>query len=263
MPLAPQRHTAAPSRLGSTIAGGLALALMLAGCATSQAAAPAPSGTEEVEVAQDLGGESLSGTGPTAQFPDGLDIVIPTGAQSVTVDFECTTGRFGVELGDSMMLGQTPANGTCGGLQQLAWPLTEQTDPVLHITVGDGVAWTAETRFSTAAFAWDDAVTADCETFSEIYSALINADTGYSFYQKVDAEEWETRVDDAAAALSDAANAAKSDLGEQFSALAAVVSDPSRTVGNAMAGAAAPIDAIHLACNRNQTPIVTVAEFGG
>lgn len=266
MPLALMRRTdGAATRLGSTIAGGFALALMLAGCATPAPhdAAPAPSATQEAVVAEDLGGESLSGTGPTAPFPDGLDIVIPAGAQSVTVDFECTAGMYQVELGDSMMLGQSPLSGACGAMQELAWPLTEKTDPVLHIAVSDGVEWTVETRVSTAPFVRDETVTADCETFSEIYSALVSADTGYSFYQTVDAEDWQARVDQAGTALSDAADAAASDLGEQFSAVAAVVSAPTRTAGNSMAGAEEAIAAIHLACNRNQTPVVTVSEFGG
>lgn len=189
--------------------------------------------------------------------------MIPAGAQSVTIDFECTTGDFQIELGDSMMLGQSPLGGTCGEVQQLAWPLTERTDPVLHVAVEDGVEWTAETRFSTAAFRADEAITVDCATFSEIYSALVSADTGFTFYETVDADDWQSRIDAAAAALSDAAETAQSDLGEQFSAVAVVVSDRSRTVGNSMAGAEAPLAAVHRACNLNQTPVITTSEFGG
>lgn len=260
-----RRYDARQTRLrASVLLGGAALSLLLGGCATAapQAAGsgPAPSAAGATEP---TAGESLSGVGPTAPFPAGLDLEIPEGTRSATIEFECSTGRFQVELGDSMMLGQSPVSGTCGEAGQMSWPVTEQTAPVLHIMVDEGVEWTAEARFSPDDFTFDQAITADCKAFSLAYSALFNADTGYSHYQAFDAAEWTTRVDDAAAQLGVAAAASTSALGEQFSAVQGIVADPARVVGSALAGTETPIGLILQACDANQTPVVTTAEFGG
>lgn len=248
-------------RPAAVLPGVLTIAMAVSGCATGDVET-APAAGSATTPAAALDGESVSGTGPTG-FP-GVDFEIPAGARSVVIAFDCEGGgAFSVELGDSMMLGQAPAGGTCDGTQQLSWPVTEQTGPTLSVTVGEGVTWTASPTFSDAEFARDDALAADCDRFSEIHSALINADTGYTHYGAFPASEWETRVDEATADLDALAAAAQSELGTAFAELKGIVDDPDRAVGAVLNGTEEPVGVIILACNANQTPVITHAEFGG
>ncbi|MHC2998469.1 hypothetical protein OB08_04005 [Microbacterium sp. HJ5] len=205
----------------------------------------------------------MSGTGSTPEFP-GVDFPIPAGAQSVVIAFSCNGGEhFSVELGDSMALGQAPLSGTCDGTRSLTWPVSEQTGATLYVVVADGVDWMAAPTFLTAPFAYDEALTADCASFAEISSALFNADEGFTTYQAFGEDEWRARVDAASADLQELAEAAESELADEFSDLQGIVADPARTPGAWVAGTEGANAAIQQACNANQTPVVTVAEFGG
>lgn len=205
----------------------------------------------------------ISGTGPTV-FP-GADFPLPGDARSVVIDFECVGGGpFSVELGDSMMLGQAPLSGTCDGATQLAWPVTERTGPTLHVVVNEGVDWVATARFSTEEFAFDAAITADCQGFSGVWSALQNADTGYNDYNAFDAAEWNSRVDEALDDLEMLVASSQSRLGDTFAQFRNIVTDPAPTVGAVMTAAARePIVSISQACDANQTPLILQGEFGG
>lgn len=207
--------------------------------------------------------ESASGTGPTV-FP-GVDFPIPADARSVVVDFDCAGGgTFSLELGDSMMLGQAPLSGTCDGTTQLAWPVTERTGPTLYVVVSEGVDWVATPTFSSEEFAFDAAITADCEGFSNVWSALQNADTGYTDYNAFDAAEWTSRVDRALDDLESLAASSQSRLGDTFAQFQSVVTDPAPTVGSVMTAAARDtIGSITQACDANQTPLILKGEFGG
>ena len=241
------------------------LALMLGGCASRAVGAdPATAVTEPHGSAVASVGEAVSGTGPTETFP-GVEFPVPEDARSVVVEFECAGGGpFWVELGDSMMLGQAPLSGTCDGKTRLAWPVTERTGSTLGVGVGEDVGWVATPTFSTEDFVYDPALTADCASFSEIYSALSNADIGLTHYQAFSEGDWSVRVDRAAADLADLATSAQSSLGPAFGELQGVVSDPGRTVGVALNDVAqGSLGVITAACNMNQTPLVVVAEFGG
>ncbi|MDX2375430.1 hypothetical protein M4I32_01265 [Microbacterium sp. LRZ72] len=243
----------------------VALAVMLlSGCASRVAGtvADAASATPE-PTAADPGPSAVSGEGPT-EFP-GVDFAIPDEAASVVVEFECTGGGdFSVELGDSMMLGQAPVTGSCAGTQELSWPITAETGPTLYVVVPEGVEWVATPEFSASAFAEDEALTGECEQFSEVYSALVNADTGYTQYDAFDATEWASRVDAAAAGLETLAAEAPSMRAEAYAQIEQAVSDSGRTVGAALSPETqGPIGEIMRACNGNQTPVVIAAEFGG
>jgi len=173
-------------------------------------------------------------------------------------------GNFSVEIGDSMMLGQAPLSGTCDGASELSWPISERTGPTLSVIVPEGIEWVATPTFSTEEFASDFDLKSDCGQFSDVYSALMNADTGYTHYNAFDAAEWTSRVDRAAAELDTLATAAQSPLGDALTQVYTVVSDPGRTVGSVLtADAQAPIGEISEACNANQTPLILKAEFGG
>ncbi|WP_396641334.1 hypothetical protein [Microbacterium sp.] len=240
-----------------------AVALGLSGCATDDAGSGELSGLPEPEpsVAVD---DAISGVGPTG-FP-GVDLPIPAEARSVAVTFECDGGEpFSLELGDSMMLGQAPLSGTCDGESELTWPITAKTGPTLGVFVADGVAWVATTEFSTDEFVVDAALTSDCTRFSDVYSALLNADTGYTQYNAFDETEWALRVDAASAELEDLANTAESSLREEFARMSRAVSDPTRAVGSAVTTAAAQelTGPIGEACAVNQTPVIIQSEFGG
>lgn len=218
--------------------------------------APEPSATA-------LTGEPVSGRGPTESFP-GVPFPIPSGARSLVLDFECTGGdSFSVELGDSMMLGQAPLTGSCDGVQELAWPVPGGTGSTLYVTIPEQVDWVASPRFSTAEFAVDAALAGECEAFSEVYSAFVNADVGYTHYDAFDAAEWATRVDEASAELGTLAEGSQTTLGDAFAQLRLIVSDPGRTVGEALTGTEDPIGRIHHSCATNHTPVITMAEFGG
>lgn len=256
-PIRARRHRLAASAV-------LVLAVVLSGCATATGAAPTPVPSQPSPSGTPQAAQPVSGTGPTAAFPAGAALPIPAGAHSLTVDFACTGGgRYEVELGDSMMLGQSPLRGTCDGTHQLAWPLTARTQGVLHVTVPGGVAWAATPHFSSDEFQADAGLTADCKAFSAVYSALTNADEGFTQYKAFGADEWTTRVDQAATDLATAAKASTPALRAQFASLLAIVSAPSRSVGSVLAGTGDPIAQISRACDTNQTPVVVTAEFGG
>ena len=209
-------------------------------------------------------GDPITGVGPTG-FP-GVGMPIPDDAASVTVTFACTGGgQFSVELGDSMMLGQAPLSGTCDGESTLSWPIVEKTGPTLSVLVAEEVQWVATPEFSTEEFVVDAELSSDCSRISEIYSALFNADTGYTQYSAFGVEEWASRVDAASAELADLANSAESSLHEAFTRMSAAVSDPNRVVGSAVTTAAAQelLGEIGETCAVNQTPVTIQAEFGG
>lgn len=238
-------------------------AIALSGCASSDAGTTSESAPATPDSSATAVIESVSGQGST-EFP-GVEFPIPDDAQSVVVDFECVGGgNYSVELGDSMMLGQTPLSGPCDGTAQLSWPVTERTGPTLHVVVSDGARWVATPRFSAAEFDHDTALKTDCEQFSDVFSALMNADSGYTHHGAFDAAEWASRVDQAATDLGTLAASAQSTLGGAFARLQTIVTASSRTVGAVLTETArGPIDEISRACEINHTPLILKAEFGG
>jgi len=255
-----------PSRTRvALIAASVIAACCLSGCASSAPGSPAAHGTPTPtpEASASIGiAPPVTGVGPTG-FP-GVDFAIPAGARSVAVSFACAGGGvYSVELGDSMMLGQAPVSGTCDGVAEHSWPITEQTGPTLSVMVSEGVEWTATPTFSTDEFPFDTALSADCAQFASAYSEFMNADTGYGIGE-VDAAEWTSRVDGAAAELEALASTSGSALADAFSEFHEIVTDPGRTVGAVvMTVGESPFDEISTACNSNQTPLVLKGEFGG
>jgi hypothetical protein len=265
----------------STRAGRAALvlacaagALAVTGCTsavdpdTRPAAVPTflPSAsTPEASSAVATTGAPLSGVGPTG-FP-GHAFEIPPDAQSMTLILECAGGGdFSVELGDSMMMGQSPLSGHCTGATELAWPLTAATEPSLSVTVPDGVAWSATPSFSTAPFASDAALGSDCAAFSAVNSAFLNADSGYLHYDAFGAEEWTARVTGATADLEALAADAASPLRDAFAGIHDIVTTAPiapGTVLEVLAAAAPQAEEITAACNANHTPWIFTSEFGG
>lgn len=267
MPPVTGRRSTPISRAWRTALSLGTLAVVLSGCASAAGTAtpdPGPASPKPTAVAKETVGKAISGHGPTPDFPKGASFPLPDGARSVVVDFECAGGgTFTVELGDSMMLGQAPLSGTCDGTQQLTWPVSERTDPTLHVMIDDDVDWRATPRFSTEQFASDPAITSDCEAFSEIHSALMNADVGYTQYDAVDEADWRTRVAAASTELKALAEASETALAAEFAELHATVSGADRSVGAVLEGTEDAIGRVQRVCDTNQTPLVIMAEFGG
>jgi hypothetical protein len=239
------------------------LATALAGCTAAEpTASPAPTPTVETVVELTTNGPAITGTGPTGTLP-GIDFPIPDGTRSVTIDFECQGGtNFHIELGDAMAVGQSALRGTCDGTTSLVWPVTEETVPTLSVWTVDGVEWVAKPHFSTAEFVRDDAITTECAAFSTVYSALSNADIGFTAYQAFDETEWKNRVDAASAELERLADASETTLSEAFSALLAWVRGDGHTPG-ALLNDTSLIDPISDTCSTNHSELILTGEFGG
>ncbi|MDF2508816.1 MAG: hypothetical protein K0Q52_2675 [Microbacterium sp.] len=253
-------------RARATISAGSAFAvlvLMVSGCTAAEPeAGPTPTPTVETVVEVSTTGPVITGTGPTEPYP-GIDFPLPDHARTVTIDFECEGGlNFHLEVGDPMAAGDAPLRGTCDGTTSLTWPVTEQTAPKLFVWTPDGVEWTVTPHFSTAEFVRDEAITAECEAFSEIYSALSNADIGLTEYQAFDEAEWKRRVEAASVELETLAGASETAMSDSFSALLAWVRGDGHRPG-ALVTDASLTDPISDTCNTNHSPLILTGEFGG
>ncbi|MFS0866366.1 hypothetical protein AB3M83_03405 [Microbacterium sp. 179-B 1A2 NHS] len=181
----------------------------------------------------------------------------------MSIDLTCDGhGPYSVELGDSMAANLATISGTCGAEEPLAWPVTDDTAPSIAVTVDDNVEWTAAPRFSTAEFTRDPAVTAECAAFTDVYSALVNADDGFNDYDAFDEEAWSARVATASTQLADLAAASTSALAAPLAAMSTVVAAASEP-GKARSGTEDSVMQVADACDANQTPFVIMAEFGG
>lgn len=244
------------------LGGVVALAaLALTGCTgASGGAAPTPeaSPTPLHAEAQAVSGTAATGSLSWTNFP------IPTGARSVVIDFECDgSGPFTVELGDTMMLGTAPISGTCGIADVLSWPISLNTGHTLGVSVSEGAKWVATPHFSKEEFVSDAKLASDCASFSSAYSALVNADQGLESYQAFGEDEWRVRVSGAAIELRALAQTSSPPLARASVELAASVGDPALKPGSATAAAESPVAAVRAFCDRNQSPIGILAEFGG
>lgn len=206
-------------------------------------------------------GERMAGSGPTEGY--GVELMIPSDARSVEIAFECTgDGRYSVQVGDGMTSGSLI--GDCGDADAMSWPLTDPAGSWMSVYLADDADWVASPTFSSAPFEYDDALTEDCAAFADAYSALMNADQGYTLYDAFDADEWTSRVDGAAADLADLAETAQPSVAVAIATLQAEASAPDRTVGEVLTDEAhEAIGHVSAACNRNQTPLVLSGEFGG
>lgn len=256
--------SARPSTVRGVTASCVALVAMLASGCT----APADPATVAVDPSVDESPadpppvETVAATGPTG-FP-GIDFPIPAYARSLAIEFTCDGGGpFSVELGDSMMLGQAPLTGVCGGPTTLAWPVGERTGSTLSVTVADDVEWSASFAFSEDEFPTDEALAVECEQFSESLSALLNADNGLLVYGAIDEAEWRERVSTATDELS-ALTSSTAELSDAFTALLTLAGDPSVAPGF-MNGPAAQqsLQQASSLCDANQTPVTIMSEFGG
>jgi hypothetical protein len=183
---------------------------------------------------------------------------IPAGARSVVVDFQCTGGAwYRVDLGDATtpgnatMLSEAPYHGMCGGVKKLAWPLPARTED-----------WSAAPHFSTDDFKRDAAVTTDCKKFSWIMGELSDADSGYGM-KAFGADEWRTRVDQAATELAAAASASQSPLKGALAQLEPLLRAPSLPAGSTLSVAQPTATQVGNACTANQTVFVVQAHYGG
>jgi len=259
-----QTTRSAPILLAAAAAiAGLALTGCAAG-ATAAAPGSTPDSTATPEPsATTVAGDTLSGTGPTDVT--GVDFALPSGMKTVVIAFECGGGgRYAVELRDSATIEEVTLQGDCEGTSELTWPTDDLTAPRLTVWVPEGIDWAAAPTFSTAAFVYDDQLTADCGAFADAYSALMNADQGYTLYDAFEEDEWTQRVDGAVADLTTLAENGSPTIAEDVTSLRDLASDPDRTVGEVLTeDAYTVIGSVSEACSRNQSPLILSGEFGG
>lgn len=246
-----------------TALAAVAAGIALSGCSSAASPEVEPVAAEPAEsTASTRTLDPVSGEGPTG-FP-GVAFPIPENARSVSIAFHCDgDGAFSVELGDSMMLGQSPLSGTCGEPHSLSWPIESRTAPTLVVQLDAGAIWTAKPTFSTAEFAVDEALVAECAAFSEVSSALMNADVGLTQYAAFDETAWRERVQGATVELGELAAASTTELSAALTQLHGELSATTPAPGTAYRALEPGFVVIGAACAENQSPIVLHGEFGG
>lgn len=254
---------ARPVRIGAVIG---AVVLALSGCTaptsmSDASATPTPESSYEAVVTID--GAAVTGSGP-APFP-GVAFAFPDGDwRSLTLDFECEGGGpFAVAFGDSMDLDQSSLHGRCDGTTTLDWPLRPRMKQTVTVMVGEGVPWKATPHFSTTELMTDPAIEDDCAAFSDVYSAIFNADAGYAQYDDIQEAEWNERVDAASDDLATLADSSTSSLAAPFAELVTAVRSPQRVAGSLRTTIDPMVLTISQACAVNQTPFQINAEYGG
>ena len=256
--------SARPFRIG---VGLVAAALVLSGCsaaappAGTESPGPTPEVTAEVVITRD--GPPIEGTS-TGQ-PTTHTLPVPEGEfRSLSLDVECTGGSsYMIELGSQAAPYRTSRRGTCEGtttfLLSFAWNSDDRLDTVFLA----GVPWKITPHFSTAAFVSDPQIEADCTAFGPIYSAVFNADSGYTQYDAIDEAEWNERIDTAADDLETLAGSAESSLAATFAELLPALRSPDRVVGDLLPMIRETTNAISDVCQANETPHGIDAESGG
>ncbi|GAA4358393.1 hypothetical protein [Microbacterium rhizosphaerae] len=199
----------------------------------------------------------------------GATMPIPAGARSVVVDFQCTGGTFfevgfgdRTTRGNAMMLDDAPYHGRCGGTKEFAWPVVAGMDGTLHVLIPANADWTAVPHFSTDEFTRDAAVTMDCKKFSWVAGELSDADNGY-LTKAFGADEWRTRVDQAATDLAAQAASSQSPLKGLLTQLVPRLRDPALKPGSSQSVTQPIGTQVGDACTANQTEFVIQAHFGG
>lgn len=224
------------------------------------AATPTPTST----AAPVLGEQVVSGVGPRTE--ERVPLAVPRGTRTVLIVLTCDgETRFVAELGDAMMLGQAPLSGQCDGKRTLAWPWVYGSSGLLSLSVAPEIGWEASVTYSAEPFPQDARLVEECAAYSQVYSQVSNADSGYGFYAAFGADEWNARVDAAASDLSALAASSTSELADDFAAMHTVLAERSPIPGGMTEvqefwEAHRPIGD---ACAWNHSEVVTYAEFGG
>jgi len=215
-----------------------------------------------IEVVIDVAAEPITGVGPRMETP--IELEVPDGAQSLSVEFRCEGSEgFLVEYGDPMIDGIGSFFGDCNTESSFTWPIRPNIRPALFVLVDTEAEWTMVPTLSAVPFVSDPAVEADCAGYVEVISAYHNADSGYSFYDAVTADEWAERVETAGLLLTALIDSAESELVESFQSILEGVSASGVEAGQALMRAADDMRDVQRACDRNHTPMYIQAEFGG
>ena len=258
--------SARPVRSAAVITGAM---LVLCGCAATPpeddaTPTPTPTPTATTMAIVSIDGAPITGTGTSVGMQQGIPFPIPEGDfRSVVLVVDCDgDGTIQVGIDDPTDSGLSFQRGACSETTTLEWPLTANTEKSLTVAIAEGVAWSITPRFSTAEFLVDPAIAADCTAYSKAYSLIYNADVGYSRYDDVDEEEWNERIDTAAAALADLADSSSSRLAEPFGELVPILRNPQRVPGDIMSAIGAQNSTISEACSANQSQVTFSADYG-
>lgn len=201
-------------------------------------------------------GVEFGGTGPSSE-----SITVPKGAKSIVIDFVCTGGIFTLGMGGQM---EEDRSGACGGTRSYHLPLTGSRTLVVSVFLADDVSFGLTSVFSASMAEPDPAIAADCEQLSSITSSLHNARQGVALGD-VTLDEWTASVEQADADLVALAETAVGIIGQQASALSAVIAEghahPDAFFARPQYLAASTLAS--QVCEDNGTPLTILDEYGG
>lgn len=257
-------------RARPAIPGALAVAaVLLTGALTAcTAAAPAHTATPTGAVSTaDWPTARLYHTGRTD-----IELVMPSGARTLHVDFSCTAGLYAVA---PAVGGIDTRSGSCGGAQAFDFDLgtTAAGSRVrVDFSVPNDTRFVAALRFSLRPFTPDAATKQQCSALAQITEAFWNADQAVEHGDLTDAG-WAEKTDPAKAkltALSDAAQrdgAAAGLLGPVIPQLASWLTGDGDHPGgmlHAPLGDFTAADALAgQICSANGTPMAIHSSYGG
>jgi hypothetical protein len=252
----------------AVIAGAVVLAGALSGCsatapqdASTSTTTPTPEETA-VAFAVTRAGVPITGTGAALQ--PGISFPVPEGDfRSLTLEVQCEGGaQYKIGIGEAMAPTQVQS-GTCDGPTSFQWPLTSSIQESLtFVMFTEGVTWKITPLFSTAEFEADPAITVECDEYSTIYSSIFNADIGYAQYADIDETEWTRRIDAAADALDDLADASSTPLAEPFAEIVMILRSPQRVPGAMIMPTQSASSMVTEICGANQTQVSISADYG-
>jgi hypothetical protein len=233
--------------------------LSVLGCAGKQAPDEAKPAAVTAESATDPSWPVL-GFGGSGQLSEGISV--PKGANSLVMTFVCTDGVFYISTGGDMSMDR---RGGCGGAQTYAFSVTNQRDLVVSVSMFQEEATFALTgEFSRAKTEPDASTASDCEVFSTIRSAIVNARDGFEVGD-IDGEDWLVVLQETRANLKKLSDNPDGLIGQQVTVLTEALAGD-HAIPESLAESKPFItasDLIGQACDANRTPVIIMAEYGG
>ncbi|MFP3464591.1 hypothetical protein [Leifsonia sp. SIMBA_070] len=249
----------------AVLAGALVAAAALTGCTTA-VSVHTPAATAKVSTASWPTGR-LYHTGRTD-----LELVMPSGAHSLHVDFSCTSGLYEVAPAIGSM---DSRSGSCGGAQAFDFDLGT-TAAGSHVRVDfvvpDDTRFAADLRFSPNTFRPDPATKKECAALSTLVQTFWNADQAHDHGDLTDAG-WAQKTASAKGALTALSESTQHDgttgglLGTVIPPLASWLTGDGYHPGGMLH---APLGDFTAAdslagqiCSANGTPMVISSSYGG
>lgn len=151
--------------------------------------------------------------------------MVPKGANSLIVMFVCTDGLFFISTGGDM---STDRRGGCGGAPTYTFSVTNHRDLVVSVSMlKEETTYALTGEFSRAKTESDASSASDCEVFSTIQSAVLNARDGFEVGD-IDGDDWLVVLDDIRANVQKLSDNPDGLIGQQALALSEVICGRSR-----------------------------------